>query len=96
MDEAGNLYISDYSQRIRKVWGGMVTIVVGGGSVLGDNGPAISAQLNHPLGVAVDSLGNLYLADFGNQRIREVSHGVIFTVAGNGREGYSFTRSKSL
>ena len=48
----------------------------------GDNGPAIDAQLNNPLDVAVDSAGNLYIADTLNRRIRKVSNGVITTVAG--------------
>jgi DNA-binding beta-propeller fold protein YncE len=50
----------------------------------GDNGPANSAQLNGPGGVAVDSTGNLYIADTLNNRIRKVSGGVITTVAGGG------------
>ena len=50
----------------------------------GDNGPATSAQLYYPQGVAVDSAGNLYIADTYNARIRKVSNGVITTVAGNG------------
>ena len=55
----------------------------------GDNGLATGAQLNQPHGVAVDSGGNLYIADTGNQCIRKVSNGVITTVAGNGTEGFS-------
>jgi hypothetical protein len=50
----------------------------------GDNGPATGAQLNFPYIVALDSSGNLYIADTDNNRIREVSNGVITTVAGNG------------
>jgi uncharacterized protein (TIGR03437 family) len=85
VDSAGNLYIADYgNNRIRKVSSGVITTVAGGGSSLGDNGPATSAQLNSPSGVAVDSAGNLYIADSGNQRIRKVSSGVIATVAGGG------------
>ena len=61
-------------------------LVAGNGMVgfSGDNGPAASAQLTHPNGVAVDSAGNLYFADTFNARIRKVSNGVITTVAGNG------------
>ena len=55
----------------------------------GDNGPATSAQLNSPDGVAVDSFGTLYIADTGNSRIRKASNGVISTVAGNGTPGFS-------
>jgi uncharacterized protein (TIGR03437 family) len=53
----------------------------------GDAGPAASAQLNYPQGLALDSSGNLYIADWGNNRIRRVSNGVITTVAGGGTAG---------
>jgi uncharacterized protein (TIGR03437 family) len=90
VDSAGNLYIADSSNYlIRKVSNGVITTVAGGGSVLGDNGPATSAQLGGALGVAVDSAGNLYIADQGNDRIRKVSNGVIATVAGDGDWGFS-------
>jgi hypothetical protein len=55
----------------------------------GDNGPATSAQLNGPWRVAVDALGNLYIADTGNNRVRKVSNKTITTVAGNGSPGFS-------
>ena len=71
VDSAGNLYIADYAnQRIRKVSNGVITTVAGGGSTFGDNGPATSAQLNYPYGIAVDSAGNVYVADQLNHRIR--------------------------
>jgi uncharacterized protein (TIGR03437 family) len=90
VDSAGNLYIADQpNQRIRKVSNGVITTVVGGGSSIGDNGPATNAQLYEPSGVAVDSAGNLYIADAYNYRIRKVSNGVITTVAGNGTQGFS-------
>jgi len=92
VDSAGNLYIADSgNNRIRKVANGIITTVAGNGTpgFSGDNGPATSAQLNGPAGVAVDSAGNLYIADGGNNRIRKVSNGVITTVAGNGTLGYS-------
>ncbi len=65
---------------------GALILVAGNGTTgfSGDNGPATSAQLWQPAGVAVDSAGNLYIADTGNNRIRKVSNGVITTVAGNG------------
>ena len=85
VDSAGNLYIADSGNgRIRKISNGVITTVAGGGSTLGDNGPAISGQLLSPSDVAVDSAGNLYIADTGNGRIRKVSNGVITTVAGGG------------
>jgi len=92
VDSAGNLYIADtYNHRIRKVSNGVITTVAGNGTAgfSGDNGSATSAQLNYPYSVAVDAAGNLYIADYGNNRIREVSGGVITTVAGNGTQGFS-------
>jgi len=87
VDSAGNLYIADQqNNRVRKVSNGVITTVAGGGSSLGDNGPATSAQLS-PYGLAVDNTGNLYIADISNNRIRKVSNGVITTVAGNGMQG---------
>jgi uncharacterized protein (TIGR03437 family) len=87
VDSAGNLYIADaLNYRVRKVAGGVITTVAGNGTpgFSGDNGPATSAQLRAFYGVAVDSAGNLYIADTDNNRIREVSKGTITTVAGNG------------
>jgi sugar lactone lactonase YvrE len=88
VDSAGNLYIAD-SNRIRKISKGTITTVAGNGTYgfSGDNGPATSAQLFNPQGVAVDAAGNLYIADTYNNRIRKVSNGVITTVAGNGTSG---------
>jgi hypothetical protein len=95
VDSAGNIYIADYSNnRIRKVTAstGIITTVAGNGtaSYFGDGGPATSAALNYPAGVAVDSLGNIYIADYYNNSIREViaSSGIIVTAAGNGTPGY--------
>ena len=87
VDAAGNLYISDPGNSVvRKVSGGVITTVAGNGTAgfSGDNQPATSAMLNGPAGIAVDTAGNLYIADYGNNRIRKVSGGTITTVAGNG------------
>ena len=56
----------------------------------GDNGPATAAELDIPTGVAVDAAGDLFIADYSNNRIREVNHatGTITTVAGSGTAGY--------
>ena len=94
MDSAGNLYIADfYNQVIRKVAAatGTISTVAGNGTAGygGDGASATSAALNQPYGVAVDSAGNLYIADFGNERVRKVdaATGTITTVAGNGSQG---------
>jgi sugar lactone lactonase YvrE len=90
VDSSGDLYIADAgNNRIRKVSGGMIDTVVGGGTSLGDDGPATSAQLKGPLDVAVDGSGNIYVADTGNHRIRLVTSGNIVTIAGNGTAGYT-------
>jgi uncharacterized repeat protein (TIGR03803 family) len=96
VDSAGNIYIADYAnERIRKVTvsTGIISTVAGNGTAgySGDGGAATSAELQHPVGVAVDSAGNIYIADMENNRIRKVtaSTGKISTVAGDGTEGYS-------
>jgi sugar lactone lactonase YvrE len=96
VDRSGNLYIADRSNhRIRKVAAdtGIITTVagIGTGGYSGDNGPATEAALNNPDGVAVDSAGNLYICDYGNNKIRIVyaDTGKIFTIAGSGTSGYS-------
>src|SRR6266581_2875799 len=94
VDAAGNLYIADHGHnRIRKVnTDGIITTVAGNGTFgfSGDGGLATSANLWGPTGVAVDAAGNLYIADYGNNRIRRVNtDGIITTVAGNGTAGLS-------
>src|SRR5262245_25177990 len=90
VDRAGNLFIADpYSSHIRKVNpDGIITTVAGHGTFgfSGDGGPATSAQLGSAGAVVVDGAGNLFIADFNNNRIRKVTAaGVITTVAGTGR-----------
>ncbi len=90
VDGTGNLFIADKNNhRVRKVSGGLITTVAGTGvaGFSGDGGPATAAQLNSPTGVAVDGAGNLFIADYNNQRIRKVSGGLITTVAGTGKIG---------
>src|SRR5271157_539612 len=87
VESSGVLYIADTpAARVRKVSGGVISTAAGGGSTLGDNGPATSAQLLEPQAVAVNSAGSLYIADAN--RVRMVSGGTISTVAGNGGAGY--------
>jgi len=93
VDSSGNVYVADtQNARVRKISGGTITTIAGSGTpgYGGDGGSATAAQLYVPLGLALDSSGNLYIADFTNNRVRKVSAGgVISTVAGNGNSGYS-------
>ena len=91
VDAAGSVYIADAgNDRIRRVSpDGIITTIAGGGSFLGDGGPAIQAILDGPIGVAVDAKGDVYIADKVNHRVRRVgSDGVITTFAGTGPTGY--------
>ncbi len=92
-DQAGNLYLADTgNNKVRKVdTNGVITTVAGNGlaGLSGDGGPGASAELNTPTDVAVDTSGNLYIADRGNRRIRMVApNGTISTFAGNGASGF--------
>jgi len=89
VDRTGNVYIADnLSNCIRKVnTSGIISTIAGTGvgGYNGDNIPATSAQTNAPYDVAVDTLGNVYIVEFGDGRVRKVdTAGIITTVAGNG------------
>ena len=92
LDATGNLYISTGS-RVRKVTpDGKIAAFAGGMTpgYAGDSGAATSALLSEPHGLAVDSAGNVYIADSGNFRIRKVDqNGNITTIAGTGQSGDS-------
>jgi sugar lactone lactonase YvrE len=91
VDSVGNLYITTFDGRVRKVTpAGIITTFAGGGSgPLGDGGPAASAYLQDPSGVATDAAGNVFIADTSNHRIRKVAPtGIITTVAGTGYGGW--------
>ncbi|OAA29058.1 serine/threonine protein kinase [Frankia sp. EI5c] len=94
VDRNGTIFIADTANnRIRRVGvDGIINTLVGGDGegAFGDGGPASEALLAFPISVAVDGFGRLYIADSNNNRIRRVGlDGVIETVAGNGRPGYS-------
>jgi sugar lactone lactonase YvrE len=107
VDGAGNLYIADArNHRVRKVTpDGIISTYAGSGPVeeitntgpptvggfAGDNGPATNARLNHPEGLAADAIGNLFIADSANDRVRKVDAvtGTITTVAGTGADDSS-------
>jgi hypothetical protein len=91
VDGVGNVYIGDtYNYRIRKVAPatGIISTVAGTGvaGFTGEAGQATAARLNVPLGLGVDAAGNVYIADYGNDRIRKlhVANGLLTTVAGSG------------
>jgi sugar lactone lactonase YvrE len=96
-DPAGNIFIPDTgNQRVRRVDAvtGIIDTVAGNGipGFMGDGGPATSAQLSSPFGSTADRDGNLFIADSGNNRIREVSAatGIIQTVAGSDNPNCGF------
>ncbi len=92
VDVHGDLFIADSGNNvIREVSGGTITTVAGSGTAgyTGDGGSATAATLNDPTGVAVDAKGDLFIADAGNNAIREVSGGTITTVAGTGTLGFT-------
>ena len=94
-DKENNLFVADYVNNcVRKVTpSGIISTVAGIGGAnygySGDEGLATLAQLNHPFGLAIDSLGNLFIADGGNSRIRKVDlNGIITTIAGTNTHGF--------
>ena len=93
VDPAGNLYIADtQNHKVRKISGGVISTFAGSGTAgfSGDGGSATAAALNEPFAVAVDAPGNVYIAEFGNNRVRKVdTKGIITTIAGTGVAGYS-------
>ena len=96
LDGSGNLFIADAgTNRIRRVDSatGFITTVAGTGTrgFSDDGGPATNAELSFPSGVALDAVGNLFITDSSNDRVRrvDVATGVITTVAGTGTRGFS-------
>jgi len=99
LDASGNMYIADNSNRVFKVTtAGVITTVAGStapsgsgypGAYSGDGLSATSAGLHFIQDIAVDSSGNLYIADCNNHCIRYVSNNIITTICGTGNAGYS-------
>jgi len=95
IDEGGNLYIADTGNHvIRKLEVNQKTLstivgTIGEFGYSGDDGEATEAKLNWPTGIELDKQGNLYIADTKNHRIRQVTNGIITTIAGNGATEYN-------
>ena len=94
-DKTGNLYVvSGSGNRVRKISPmGIITTVAGTGftGYSGDSGLATAALLNFPVGIALDTFGDIFIADAANHAIRKinVATGIITTICGNGSPGYS-------
>jgi len=93
VDSRGNAYVADAdNHRIRKITPARAVSTLAGGGISGDasgntDGIGAAARFNYPSGVAVDSSGNAYVADSGNNRIRKITPlGVVSTLAGTGTE----------
>ncbi len=95
VSSGGNIYFTDYNQHtIRRVnTAGTITKIAGitgSAGYSGDGGQATAAQLNTPIGLAIDASGNVYFSDVNNNVVRKIStSGIITTIAGNGSAGYS-------
>ncbi|MBC7552407.1 MAG: T9SS type A sorting domain-containing protein, partial [Taibaiella sp.] len=92
VDTANNIYFTAGFFVLKVTAGGIITTVAGDFSAgfSGDGGPASTARLYNPTGIATDRSGNIYICDLGNNRVRKVSAaGIITTIAGNGTAGYS-------
>jgi sugar lactone lactonase YvrE len=92
IDHNSNIYITDFgNSRIRKIGKyTVITTIAGNGSWgnTGDGGPATDAQLNQPMGLALDAIGNVYFADQTNNSVRKIdTSGFISTIAGKGATG---------
>jgi type IX secretion system substrate protein/NHL repeat-containing protein len=87
-DAAGNVFFADYSGGIREIsTSGIISVVAGNFSGIygGDGGPATAAGFVAPYGVTIDAAGNMYIADYLDNRVRKVNTaGIVSTIAGNG------------
>ncbi len=94
VDKHGNVYFTEISNAvIRKIdTFGIISTVAGTNipGFSGDGASALGAQINSPIGIALDRIGNIYFADYGNARIRKIdTAGIITTIAGSGTSGYN-------
>ena len=91
VDSGGNLYLSeDYTNQIRKISpSGVITTLAGTGAVGYQDGPAASAEFYLPIGISLDTAGDVFVADSNNGVVRKISAGVVSTVAGSPVYGFS-------
>ncbi len=92
LDAAGNIYVADSGNNlIRQITpAGVVSTLAGSGVAGNGNGTGIGASFNAPAALAVDALTNVYVADYGNHQIRQITPaGVVSTLAGSGAAGYT-------
>ncbi len=92
IDSKGNLYVADTGNDLIRMISssGTVTTLAGGGPIGAVNGTGTAASFNSPVGVAIDASGNIYVADAGNNLIREISPaGLVSTLAGSGTASFA-------
>lgn len=90
VDSEANVYVADSNNhRVRKIRGGEVVTLAGSATPGFADGPAATAQFRWPAGVAVDAGGNVYIADWGNDRVRKISGDAVTTLAGSGTGGFA-------
>jgi sugar lactone lactonase YvrE len=90
VDASGNVYVADFiNHKIRKITpAGVVSTFAGSGFTGSTDGTGTAASFRNPSGVAVDASGNVYVADYGNHKIRKITpSGVVSTFAGSGTQG---------